>query len=688
MADSLVIKIDGNIKGYQDKLKQISGQTKNLENQLSSIAKKSAVAFTGLAAAITGSVAAYRQQEQVEIKTRQTIKATGEAAGITAEEIFKMASSLQDVTTFGDEAIIGGQNLLLTFKNLGKDVFPRATEIMLDMSEAMGQDMKSSAIQLGKALNDPTVGLTALSRVGITFNEQQKEQIKSMQQSGDIAGAQAIILKELESQFGGVARASAQGTGVFIQLKNIMGDLAEDIGRELAPVLITVAKYLKGFFTEIRKNKELVKTAAGVIGLTTAIAGITTVVATAGVGFLKLRAIMLTTIATIRGMSLSIKGLIGATGIGLLVVLLSDLALNWQSRFKQMQAIFSAFAKNVTNIGQGLATFFKGVFTLDVDKIKEGYAKVKDAAVSTIDEIKNDPAFESNENDLSPIEQQYAPNPEKVRQKHEEARAVSLEQREINLGIEDENLEEDLERQILADELKNDQELAKLNQQIENEEDAKKKLQLVQDRNDKIDAKRETLALKRQRVTAKERIKMDHEVHQALSDSAFTLANTLVAASGSSAKKLFLIQRALGIAQTLINANMAATLAIATIPPPAGEAVAAQRMTMGHIAAGTIAAQTAIEVQGMQDGGLVEGGIPGVDSVPIMAQRNELVAPAQNFEEVIGSVRAQREAEALGEGGKNVNIHVTYDSPEASQIITVGQVEDASLGISRDSMRV
>ncbi len=37
-----------------------------------------------------------------------------------------------------------------------------------------------------------------------------------------------------------------------------------------------------------------------------------------------------------------------------------------------------------------------------------------------------------------------------------------------------------------------------------------------------------------------------------------------------------------------------------------------------------------------------------MDSIPVMAQAGELIAPRSSFEEVIGSVRAQREAEKIG----------------------------------------
>ena len=677
MADTLTIKINGNIKDYQESLKTIKGETKNLEDSLSSIAKTSAVAFTGLTAAVTGTVLAYREQEQAEIRTRQTIEATGKAAGVSAEEVFKMASALQNVTTFGDEAIIGGQNLLLTFKNIGKDVFPEVTETMLNMSQAMGQDLKSSAIQLGKALNDPTVGLTALSRVGITFTEQQKDQIKAMQESGDIAGAQKIILKELESQFGGTARAAAGGTSVFIQLKNIVGDLAEDIGRELAPMLIKAATGLKTFFLEVKENKELVQMVAKVLAVGTALTGIITVAAASAAAFLKLRAIFLATIPVVQGMSFSIKGLIGATGIGLLIVVLTDLALNWDRRFKQMQSIFQTFSSNITDIGGGLATFLKGVFTFDVDAIKEGFQQVKDTMITSFDELSNDPAFSDPEND--PINKIFPP-PEKVEEKSAESTEAILEAKQAEFDAL-------LEQTMTNDQILTTAEVKAIEKrQIEKrkKDETDKILELQrQGKHDKALEDLEKLKTKRQLEEAKKRQQHEKDI-MAVSIQA---TQNFLALGADLAKDGSKKQQALLSVNALISTFTAANQALASPPgPPFTIPLVASVVAMG------LANVAKINGANFQDGGIFTGGIPGVDSIPARVQQNEIIAPTQNFEEVIGSVRAKREAEDLtgGEGGGlggAVQINVSYDSPEASQIVTVRQVEDTSLGISQDSFK-
>lgn len=214
--------------------------------------------FSKVNTLIKESVRLAGEQASAEAKVRQTIAATGGAAGVTAEELKKMAQEFQAVTTFGDEVTLRGQSMLLTFKQIGKDVFPAATEAMLNLSVAMGTDVKEAAIQLGKALNDPKTGLTALRRVGITFSKQQETTIKNFQRTGDIASAQKLILAELESQFGGLARAVAlTGEGPLVQFNNIVGDVKELLGDAFIPVILEATKGLKEFLVVGQKTGQL-----------------------------------------------------------------------------------------------------------------------------------------------------------------------------------------------------------------------------------------------------------------------------------------------------------------------------------------------------------------------------------------------------------------------------------------------
>jgi predicted nucleic acid-binding Zn-ribbon protein len=173
------------------------------------------------------------EQARVEAQLDAVLRSTSEAAGLNAGQLKAMASEMQGVTTFSDEAIIGMQNLLLTFTNIGGEggIFERTTKVALDVATAMGSDLKGAAIQLGKALNDPVLGVSALGEVGITFSQQQKEVIKQLQATNDIAGAQTIILEELERQFGGSAEAAANTFGgAMTQVQNAMGGVMEALG--------------------------------------------------------------------------------------------------------------------------------------------------------------------------------------------------------------------------------------------------------------------------------------------------------------------------------------------------------------------------------------------------------------------------------------------------------------------------
>lgn len=212
----------------------LGGAARNTLNTLLPIGPTLAGAFAGgsLIAMAGKSIALAQVQEQAERKLEAVLRATGNAAGFSADELKKYASQLQASTNFGDEAIINAEALLATFKEVKGDVFKDATSAIVDMAAVMDGDLKGTAIQVGKALNDPVAGLSALSRVGVSFTDQQKDMIKTMTEAGDVAGAQRVILQELQSEFGGAAAAMADP---MTQLKNTLGDVGELIGAELLP---------------------------------------------------------------------------------------------------------------------------------------------------------------------------------------------------------------------------------------------------------------------------------------------------------------------------------------------------------------------------------------------------------------------------------------------------------------------
>jgi hypothetical protein len=228
-------------------LRQANAQFAKLQSSVGSLGRNFAAAGAVIAGAgvlIGRSLRDAADSQRVFAQTEATLKSTGTTANGTAKEIAGLAASLQKSTAFNDEAILSGQNLLLTFKGIqnqageGNDIFNQASATMLDFARAMNTGPSEAAIKLGKALQDPTRGVTALRKSGVDFTKDQMEMIKSLQESGDLMGAQKIVLAELQSQFGGSAAAFANTfTGQLESMNNELNDLSEEIGFMVMPAV-------------------------------------------------------------------------------------------------------------------------------------------------------------------------------------------------------------------------------------------------------------------------------------------------------------------------------------------------------------------------------------------------------------------------------------------------------------------
>ena len=211
-------------------------------------------------------VKAFGRQEQAVRRVTSTIISTGRIFKTSSKEISNFASELQKTTGISDELILESSALLLTFTNV-EEVFNRAQSVILDVATAMGQDLQSATIQVGKALQDPTKGLSALSRVGIQFSEIQKRQIKEFEQLGETAEAQKIILTELEVQFGALAIAMRNtATGQIEAMNAAFGDLQEKIGKQMAPAVTSLSEIFKGIFENTTQSTitNIISLASGV----------------------------------------------------------------------------------------------------------------------------------------------------------------------------------------------------------------------------------------------------------------------------------------------------------------------------------------------------------------------------------------------------------------------------------------
>ncbi len=220
------------------------------------VAKVAKIAAVGVAAASTAAVAfgvhavkAFDEAQKGIAQTNAVLASTKGIAGVTGKAVTDLATKLEKLTTFSDEEVRSAENMLLTFTRIGKDVFPQATKTVLNMATALGEDTKSASIQLGKALQDPILGVTALRRVGVNFSESQKDVIKNLVETGRSAEAQKLILKELQTEFGGSAEAARNTFGgslkaLWNQLNNVEEKVGQVISNALQPFIQKAADFL------------------------------------------------------------------------------------------------------------------------------------------------------------------------------------------------------------------------------------------------------------------------------------------------------------------------------------------------------------------------------------------------------------------------------------------------------------
>ena len=192
------------------------------------------VAAFGLSEA-AGAEVAYTRLQSV-------LKATGGQAGRTAEQITAMGTKIQQTTIYTDNAAIKAQTFLATLDNLSGQNFDDATKAAADLASVMEIDLESAAHMVGRALQDPENGLRALASAGVKFTDQQKALIATMMESGDVAGAQRVILDELAHRMGGAASDAAKTmSGRLQQATNDVASLGQTITEKLLSPLQALA---------------------------------------------------------------------------------------------------------------------------------------------------------------------------------------------------------------------------------------------------------------------------------------------------------------------------------------------------------------------------------------------------------------------------------------------------------------
>jgi hypothetical protein len=197
-----------------------------------------AAGLAALGAGLTFAVNEMMDAQDAVTALNTVLESTGGAVGLTSQQLQDMASALQNVTRFSDEAAMAAETMLLRYENLGADVFPQALAAAADLATAMGTDLTAAAMAVGRALDNPAEGLGRLNTQLRLFTEAEMDAIEEMAEMGDVAGAQALILERLGEKVGGAAEAMGTTLAGRVEiLKNRISDLGETVGGVLVPYL-------------------------------------------------------------------------------------------------------------------------------------------------------------------------------------------------------------------------------------------------------------------------------------------------------------------------------------------------------------------------------------------------------------------------------------------------------------------
>jgi hypothetical protein len=353
---SININILSNFNGAGfDKLERELKRLNTPIEKLAAVSRTLApAAQIGLIALGGMAVGALRAAEEAEVANNR-LESVAESMGLfgantkgVTDRLKAFADETMNKIAVDDELIKSTQAQLLTFKELAAtaDVaggaFDRATISAFDMAAVLGGSGEENAVRLGKALQDPILGLTALRRAGVLFSDEQEKSIRTFVAAGDTLSAQNMILDELETQFGGAAEATATDSA---RMSIAFGEMAESIGTALIPILQIVTPAIVAFFDIIAQNS----------GVVTVLAGIFAALAVA---------ILAVNFALNANPIVKVITLIAALAAGLVILInyLVNLYGGWDKLFKDIASWLVGFVAGFKDAINAIGGFFASVF--------------------------------------------------------------------------------------------------------------------------------------------------------------------------------------------------------------------------------------------------------------------------------------------------------------------------------------
>ena len=706
----LVIKISGDLKDYKSALNMAEEETEGLSDALGSIAKVSGIAFAALTAEIFLSVRALNVEADALEKVNNALQNQGIYSDELAASYRRTAEAIEKKTGVDADAISSSQATIQGL--IGQtQITDGLTRAVVDFSKAQKIDLEGAFNIVGKAIQG-NVG--ALGRYGISIEDNLSKNERLQR-----------ITEVLGQKFGGAAEKSANAAGSLDKFTAQIGNAQKEIGRRFQPAFDKALDTITGFIEVFNENKAVADFTVACIAAGVAVSGVALVASVAGIGFLKLKAAMLAAQIATGAMTVATRALVGATGLGLLVIILAEIYLNWSTIWPRMQVIYQAFVNNIIDIAKGLGKILYAVFVpsaSSLQDIQDGAKQVAEAlkkgygeATQSLEQYGPNPAAAQDETKKGLADAAAQKERDADRRRRETRQAelelsrlqeekasletIDLKKQEIEIlkALEDDKnafMRSSLEQRLAetkareAEQLAVDQERrAVLNEELLANNEAFQQLTEEQ--------QRDFLARNQQQIeqgilTSKtvkqEAVKQELEIQKAANNQYLleqqkfgtgyaTINKAMHSSVYQGTKTAFgelaeLQQSSNNTLKSIGKAAAIANIAIKTAESAmnvyAGfSTIPIVGPALGIAAAGAViafGAERISQVNAAADGALVQGGVRGKDSVPFMLEPGELVVPKRNFEEVVGSTAAQRAGQSLGGGQSNGEIIGAIDN--------------------------
>lgn len=498
-----------------------------------------------VANALAAPVMAFREEEKAVNALTQAMVNSGVFTKQLRDDYLAQAAALQKLTTFADDQVIAAQAALQGMIGEQK-ITKELTMAVADLATAKGIDLVSAAEMVGKTIGSST---NALAKQGIEVDSNASKQEKLAQ-----------VIDGINGKWKGQAVAAAQGLGSLEQLKNVISDISENLGADLAPTVGVIVKALKGFAGDASNTEQSMRGLVRVVEFMVRL-GVRLAAVFALVGDI----IGITMAAQIENLKIQF----GAVGQLVTALVTRDFG-----------AIPGIIKKQFMDTKDNAVQAFDQLKTQAVDRIGSMY--------NTLDELDNAHAAKKEERRQKDIQDEGTAADNKnalANEKHAEQRQLELERK----LMED---EENLSLQGVTDEQKLAQEIGFIEKRIANETNGKTKLALMEERMN---------MLRKQKQMGYEAAMTEYAKQQAVirEQNLSSTLSTIAGMQNSSNSLLAGIGKAAALTQIAIQTPVAIANALASpIPYPLNLVAAA--------AVGMAMAAQAAQVSGIK---LAEGGI-------------------------------------------------------------------------------